>query len=72
MKQDYTLTISPNITQFLGLNLTWDVERAWVKISMENKIDELTELLNLNGRDHVQGPMPKNFDNTPLSPDHAR
>ena len=70
MKQDYKLTISPNINQFLGLNLTWDVERAWVKISMENKIDELTELLNLKGRDHVQGPMPKNFDNTPLSPDH--
>jgi len=71
MQADYDLTISSDIDNYLGLNLTWDINREWVKISMENKIDELGDILNLSTKDYIKQPMPKNFDNTPMADDHV-
>ena len=70
MKQDYELTITDTIDHFIGLNLTWATDRSWIKITMEDKIAELAELLNLADMAPVKGCIPKDFNNARLPDDH--
>ena len=66
MKNDYELTITETIDHFIGLNLTWATDHSWIKITMEDKIAELSELLNLADMAPVKGCIPKDFNNAPL------
>ena len=71
LQRDYNLTIDDKIERFLGLNILWDKERTWVKISMEDKIEDMAKRLKLDGHKNVSRPMDPNFDSTPLPDDHV-
>ena len=67
----YKLTVQENINNFLGLNLTWDTDRTWVKVTMGNKIDELSELFKLSSLNMVDTPLPLDFNSEQLPEIHT-
>ena len=66
----YKLTVSNEITRFLGINIIWAPDRSWVQLCMTDKIMELEDILHLSKMSGVTLPMDLNFDTTKLPIDH--
>jgi len=70
LAEDYAFTVDTEIKRFFGLNITWGPNRDWVKVSMEDKITELEEIIKFDTMATVNNTLPANFDSTPMPADH--